>query len=120
MTLKQIQDYTIGVLKGWFKNKSTLDKISENEDGKILFNEEKVIDVDTAINAESVNPVANNVIASKFNEIDGRLDEVFQSVSDGKGKVAAAITDKGIETAADATFETMATNITIFADRSTR
>ena len=111
MTLKQIQDYTIGVLKGWFKNKSTLDKISENEDGKILFNEEKVIDVDTELNAESVNPVANNVIASQFNEIDGKLDKVFQSVSDGKGKVAAAITDKGIETAADATFETMATNI---------
>lgn len=111
MTLKQIQDYTIGVLKGWFKNKSTLDKISENEDGKILFNEEKVIDVDTELNAESINPVANNVIASQFNEIDGRLDEVFQSVSDGKSKVAAAITGKGIETAADATFETMATNI---------
>ena len=111
MTLKQIQDYTIGVLKGWFKNKSTLDKISENEDGKILFNEEKVIDVDTELNAESVNPVANNVIASQFNEIDGKLDKVFQSVSDGKSKVAAAITDKGIETAADATFETMATNI---------
>ena len=111
MTLKQIQNYTIGVLKGWFKNKSTLDKISENEDGKILFNEEKVIDVDTELNAGSVNPVANNVIASQFNEIDGKLDKVFQSVSDGKGKVAAAITDKGIETAADATFETMATNI---------
>ena len=111
MTLKQIQNYTIGVLKGWFKNKSTLDKISENEDGKILFNEEKVIDVDTELNAGSINPVANNVITSQFNEIDGRLDEVFQSVSDGKSKVAAAITDKGIETAADATFETMATNI---------
>ena len=39
------------------------------------------------------------------------LVECFQSVSDGKALVASAITDKGVETASDATFETMATNI---------
>lgn len=37
--------------------------------------------------------------------------ELFQSVSDGKSAVAAAITDKGVETAADATFQQMADNI---------
>lgn len=37
--------------------------------------------------------------------------ELFQSVSDGKSAVAAAITDKGVQTAADATFQQMATNI---------
>lgn len=37
--------------------------------------------------------------------------ELFQSVSDGKSAVAAAITDKGVTTAADATFQQMATNI---------
>ena len=36
---------------------------------------------------------------------------LFQSVSDGKSAVAAAITDKGVQTAADATFQQMATNI---------
>lgn len=39
------------------------------------------------------------------------LDEVKKSVSDGKAAVANAITTKGIITATDATFETMATNI---------
>lgn len=39
------------------------------------------------------------------------IKEVFQSVSDGKEKIASAITDKGIETDATATFETMAQNI---------
>lgn len=39
------------------------------------------------------------------------LDEVKKSVSDGKAAVANAITNKGVETATDATFETMATNI---------
>lgn len=36
---------------------------------------------------------------------------LFQSVSDGKSLVASAITGKGVTTATDATFETMAANI---------
>ena len=36
---------------------------------------------------------------------------LFQSVSNGKSAIAAAITDKGVETAADASFDTMASNI---------
>lgn len=38
-------------------------------------------------------------------------DFLFQSVSSGKTNIAAAITDKGIETAADTPFDIMATNI---------
>ena len=62
------------------------------------------IKVDSELSAISENPVQNKVITAKLNE-------VFQSVSDGKSKIAAAITDKGINTAADATFNTMANNI---------
>ena len=43
--------------------------------------------------------------------VETRLNEVFQSVSNGKSLIASAITDKGITTAADATFQTMADNI---------
>ena len=39
------------------------------------------------------------------------LDDLFQSVSSGKTLVANAITDKGVSTATDATFATMASNI---------
>ena len=39
------------------------------------------------------------------------LEELFQSVSNGKTLVANAITGKGVSTATDATFATMATNI---------
>lgn len=39
------------------------------------------------------------------------VNELKTSVSEGKTLVAAAVTDKGVETAADATFATMATNI---------
>ena len=62
------------------------------------------IDVDTELSESSVNPVQNKVITKKLNE-------VFQSVSDGKKLIASAITDKGIETSADATFEEMAGGI---------
>ena len=43
--------------------------------------------------------------------ITKELDKVFQSVSNGKKEVASAITDKGVPTEADATFQTMADNI---------
>lgn len=39
------------------------------------------------------------------------IDELFQSVSEGKSLIASAVTDKGVETAADASFETIAENI---------
>lgn len=39
------------------------------------------------------------------------IKEVFQSVSNGKSLIASAITDKGVETDADSTFEIMAQNI---------
>lgn len=60
---------------------------------------------------------SNNVVhvnASKQEKWDGyeqQLAEVFTSVSNGKKLVASAITDKGINTEADAGFQTMADNI---------
>lgn len=39
------------------------------------------------------------------------IDQLFTSVSNGKSLVAGAITDKGISTSENATFQQMATNI---------
>lgn len=39
------------------------------------------------------------------------INETFTNVSNGKTLIASAITDKGISTSSDATFQTMATNI---------
>lgn len=60
--------------------------------------------VDSELSDTSINPVQNKVITEKLNE-------VFQSVSEGKSLVASAITDKGVDTASDATFQQMAENI---------
>ena len=40
-----------------------------------------------------------------------KFDEVFQNVDNGKDLIASAITDKGVNTSKDDTFETMANNI---------
>lgn len=39
------------------------------------------------------------------------LNDLFSSVSEGKSLIAAAVTEKGVETAADSTFQEMANNI---------
>lgn len=48
MTTTQLKTYITGVLKGWINNKSTLDKLSESEDGKLLFNSKIITNDDTS------------------------------------------------------------------------
>ena len=50
-------------------------------------------------------------VSSTVSELSSDVQECFQSVSEGKSAIASAITGKGISTAADATFQTMANNI---------
>lgn len=60
--------------------------------------------IDTGLSEKSKNPVQNKAVTAKLNE-------VFQSVSNGKKQIASAITDKGVLTEASATFATMAQHI---------
>lgn len=53
----------------------------------------------------------NTTSGMTADNVQDAIDEVFQSASNGKVLIADAITGKGIETSADDTFETMATNI---------
>jgi hypothetical protein len=48
---------------------------------------------------------------TRVTTLETQVSELFQSVSDGKTLVANAITGKGVSTATNATFATMATNI---------
>lgn len=50
-------------------------------------------------------------LEAKIEELNNNLDSLGKSVSDGKTLVANAITEKGITTATDASFQTMADNI---------
>ena len=50
-------------------------------------------------------------LSEKDSELSKEVENVKKSVSDGKSKVASAITDKGVTTEATDTFDTMADNI---------
>lgn len=43
--------------------------------------------------------------------VQSAITELFMSVSEGKAQIASAITDKGVQTSADASFDTMQANI---------
>ncbi len=70
------------------------------------------------LEANPVAPGATEEQAKQINdnttaigELQTDVEKVFQSVSSGKEVIASAITDKGVETDAKATFSTMAQNI---------
>ena len=67
--------------------------------------------IDKELDINSENPVENKVISSKLEELDTELINIKKSVSDGKSKVASAITEKGVSTEATDTFDIMADNI---------
>lgn len=50
-------------------------------------------------------------VVSSINDINDKVEDLKKSVSDGKRAIASAITDIGVSTEADATFNTMADNI---------
>ena len=62
------------------------------------------ISIDEALDENSTKPVQNKVITKEINEIK-------KSVSDGKSKVANAITGKGVATEVTDTFDVIAENV---------
>lgn len=82
---------------------NTLSEIEKKKRDYLIYSEED-ISIDEVLDENSIRPVQNKVIAKEINELK-------KSVSDGKSKVASAITDKGVATLATDTFDTMAENI---------
>lgn len=66
-----------------------------------------------SITRKLVQKILNDIknINTKLTKQSDKIDECFTSVSNGKELLASAITDKGVETDATATFEIMAENI---------
>lgn len=52
-----------------------------------------------------------DTVNTEIDTINTEIDSLKTSVSEGKSLIAAAVTDKGVETAADDTFAVMAANI---------
>jgi hypothetical protein len=77
MTLKQIQTYVIGVLSGWFENKTVLDKFSETPDGRLMYNgilltpndtqvDESIQDTLEQLTKDTIAPLIVNVDVNKL------------------------------------------------------
>lgn len=78
----------------------TLPAAKSNELGGIKVGEDFTIEKDGTLNLKD-NP----------EELQRQTEQLYQNVAAGKTLVAAAITDKKVPTSADATFQTMAENI---------
>ena len=61
----------------------------------------------------SIKKLGNRIdgVDNEIDNINDNINQLFQSVSDGKQEIAEAITDKGVTTSANASFDTMASNI---------
>ena len=82
---------------------NALSEVKKKKRDYLIYSEED-ISIDEVLDENSIRPVQNKVIAKEINEIK-------KSVSDGKSKVASAITEKGVATEATDTFDVMAGNI---------
>lgn len=63
----------------------------------------------TATNTSYSNSLTSSIITS--NTVQGAIDQLFTSVSNGKISIASAITDKGVSTSSSDSFSTMSSNI---------
>lgn len=86
-------------------NQTLTSKINQVDTNQKNYTDGKINQVvqDANSNFEEVN--------SAISGLNTNVNKLFQSVSSGKAKVAEAITDKGVSTSADASFDEMANNI---------
>jgi hypothetical protein len=84
-------------------------KATDNADIGVVNSNMDIIDTQLKVNADNIGDMSTVPTTSKI--VSGAITELFQSVSDGKTLVAAAITGKGVPTAATDPFATMASNI---------
>lgn len=76
----------------------------EKVDGQVIY----CLDSDENVYCQYIDYLDDNEVLQRVKVTDSELKK---SVSDGKKEVATAITNKGVTTASDASFHTMATNI---------
>lgn len=86
-------------------NKNLSTQITDGLNAQKQYTDQKTQAIVDDVNANFQD--VNNAIGT----LNGNVEDLFQSVSNGKSQVAEAITDKGVTTSASDSFSTMATNI---------
>ena len=119
---EQISNVSIDLSDYQTKSDNTLTTSAKTISGAINeldINSIKVVDygvIDTTIEGTTVDisnyqTKTDNSLETTDKTIVGAINELFQNVSNGKELIATAITDKGVNTSSDDTFQTMADNI---------
>ena len=102
--IEQVKSLQGGDLTGYQKKSdNSLETTSKEVVGAINEVNSQYKDIAKEVGTETLKTTAQDV--------KGAINEVFQNVSNGKQLIATAITDKGVNTSSDDTFQTMATNI---------
>ena len=116
-TLKAAKEYTNSQIRNQdfseFAELKDLNALKENLEKKIADgdNTQKTY-TDTKVKQIVDDTNANfKDVESSIGQLNNNVNNLFQSVSSGKSKIAGAITDKGVSTSANDTFDTMAGNI---------
>ncbi len=67
MTFEQTRTYIKGVLKKWFTNKTTLDKLTESSEGILLFNGSPITPTETIEDSAMTTAIEEDI-----NELNGK------------------------------------------------
>ena len=86
-------------------DKKLSEDITEGLTGQKNYTDSKIQEVVKHTN-DNFSDVTNSI-----KTLNGTVNDLFQSVSSGKSKIAGAITDKGVPTSANDSYDTMASNI---------
>lgn len=96
-----------GGIKAKAKTNETVEVVV-GSDGKLYVPAYPTIDKTLASSGKAAD---SKVVGDKLTEVNTEITALKKSVSDGKEMLAAAITGKGVETASDDSFSTMAENV---------
>lgn len=106
------QEYNTELAVGKVLDGCELGKAIDSEQEKDIIAQfmKYLIKVDPALSISGEAADAK-IVGDRLKKIEETEENLKKSVSDGKSLVASAITEKGVETATDATFQTMHDNI---------
>lgn len=107
----EMSDTSINTVQNKVVKKYIDDSNTTKLDKTSVVNNHLTSEAGYALDARQANPNVDGSLGAQIKSVNETVNTLKKSVSDGKTKVANAITDKGVETATDATFDVMAENI---------
>lgn len=115
--LEQAKEYTNSQIRN--QDFSDFAKVTDVQalDTKLSGELEEGLNAQKSYTDQKTNQIVSDVnanfqdVENSIETLNGNMNNLFQSVSNGKSEIAGAITDKGVPTSASDSYSTMASNI---------